>query len=135
MTADRMSRRMMLGLVLGGPLLLAAARDDVGDLAGTWSWSWKDAQGKTHTHVLEVVKAGSNVAVRERFDDEQPVQVNDLKVVGNRVNFSVLRGERRAAYAGTRAGADTINGTVTVTNKARNDESSWTARRTPSRQQ
>jgi hypothetical protein len=133
MTADRLSRRMMLVLVLGGPLLVAAAPDGAGDLAGTWTWSWKDPQGKMHNHVLEVVQAGANVAVRERFDDAQPVTVNDLKVAGKSVNFSVLRGERRAAYAGTRVDADTINGTVSVTSMNTNDEFTWTAKRQPTR--
>jgi opacity protein-like surface antigen len=132
MTADSVSRRMMLALVLGGPLLLAAAaRDDSQEMAGTWSWSWQDPQGKTHNHVLEVVAAGSKVAVRERSDDQEPVSVNDLKVVGQGVNFSVLRGERHAVYAGKRTNAETISGTVTVTFQNRNDEFAWTAKRQP----
>ncbi|HEX8204248.1 MAG TPA: hypothetical protein VF590_27470 [Isosphaeraceae bacterium] len=131
MTVDPVSRRKLLALALAlsCPVLAAAATEGDADLAGTWTWSWQDAQGQTHRHVLEVVAAGAQVAVRERFDELQPVTVNDLKVDGPRITFSVLRGERHAEYAGTRANPDTFNGTVTVTYQNRNEKFAWTAKR------
>lgn len=99
-------------------------------MVGNWTWTWKDEQGNTHRHVLEVEgKPGAYVA-RERFDEMESVKVNDLKVEGKEVNFTVLRDQRKALYAGKFAERDTINGTVSVAgadNQPR--EFGWTARR------
>jgi hypothetical protein len=117
------------------PLLLIAApvlADEPVDLAGTWTWSWKDGQGETHRHVLEVEGSGTKLSARERFDDLAAVKINDLKVVDKKINFSVLRGDRRALYEGTIASADTINGKVIVTQEGgQENEFGWTATRQP----
>jgi len=111
----------------------ASAADDAERLVGTWTWSWKDAKGQEHRHVLEVEGAGDKVAARERFDDQEPVKIVDLKAVGTKVNFSVLRGPRTAFYSGTLADADTINGEVQVNTENRNDKFAWTAKREATR--
>src|SRR5436305_2604550 len=87
-----------LALVLAVP---ATAADDAAKLAGTWTWMWKDAEGETHRHVLEVEGTGNKLSARERFDDQEPVKVIDLKVAGKKVNFTVIRGQRTAVYSGT----------------------------------
>lgn len=125
--------RCLTPLALALTLTAAGAVDEEAtpaDLAGTWTWSWKDAQGTTHKHVLEVESAGGKLTARERMDDLEPVKVGDLKRTGDRVTFSVLRGDTRAAYDGKLADADTINGDVMVT-PANNivEEYGWTARR------
>ncbi len=117
-----------LSLLMPPPSMAGA--DDAANLAGTWSWVWKDAEGITHRHVLEVEGSGSTLSARERFDDQAPVKINDLKVVGKKVDFSVLRGDRRAAYTGSIASADTINGQVIVTGEGgQPSEFGWTAQR------
>jgi hypothetical protein len=119
---------------LGVALLLAipwapARADDAAKLVGTWTWSWKDADGTTHTHTLEVEGTGEKLAARERFDDLEAVKVNDLKVDGKKVSFSVLRGKRRSEYNGKLDGDDTIDGKVLVENDGRSNEYTWTAKR------
>ncbi|HEV3166154.1 MAG TPA: hypothetical protein VGZ22_19170 [Isosphaeraceae bacterium] len=134
MLDNPIARRKALGLLAGVPLLAVARADDKVNLVGTWTWSWKDSQGDTHRHVLEVEAAGAGLSARERFDDEKPVKINDLKLSGRKVNFSVLRGKRRAAYQGTLASADTINGIITVTDEGAEDsEFGWTAKREPAK--
>ena len=134
MTAPRISRRLGLGLLLGMPLILlaSAGADDAPPLAGTWEWEWKDGQGTTHRHVLEVEGVGKALAARERFDDLEPVKVDDLDVRGKQVRFVVKRGDRRSEYAGTLDGPNTLNGKVSVT-AADNQPNAftWTARRRP----
>lgn len=99
-------------------------------LAGTWTWQWKDPRGATHRHVLEVAGEGTNLVARERFDDQKPVKVDNLRVDGPTVGFTVLRGDSTARYLGTRAGQNTINGKV-ITTGANNQASEygWTATR------
>jgi hypothetical protein len=119
---------------LGVALLLAipwatARADDASKLVGTWTWSWKGADGTTHTHTLEVEGSGEKLAARERFDDLEAVKVNDLKVDGKKVSFSVLRGKRRSEYNGKLDGDDTIDGKVLVEDDGRSNEYTWTAKR------
>ena len=68
--------------------------------------------------------------VEHVIGDLEPVEVSDLKVVGNRVRFQVLRGETTATYDGRFADANTINGQVQVSGPgSRTDEYGWTAQR------
>lgn len=130
MISSQMARRRALGLLVGIPLLAVVRADDNVSLVGSWTWSWKDEQGEMHRHVLEVEQAKDGLSARERLDDQKPVKINDLTVKGRKVNFSVLRGERRAAYQGTIASQDTINGVVTVTGEGgQSNEFGWTAKR------
>lgn len=123
----------ILALSLAGPAPAdepAATPTGADRLIGTWTWSWKDRDNNTHRHVLTVVGSEGKVTARERFDDEVPVKVNDLKVKDDRVTFFILRGDRRAAYTGKFADADTINGDVRVTGPGNEDqEYGWTAKR------
>lgn len=136
MTAPRITRRRTLGLLLGLPLILnlpaSAGADDAPALAGTWEWEWKDGQGTAHRHVLEVEGDGKARAARERFDELEPIKVDDLVVAGKQITFTVKRGDRRAEYAGTIDGPNTINGKVSVT-AAENQPNAfaWTAKRRP----
>jgi hypothetical protein len=114
--------------VMAAPVAWARA-DEAKDLVGTWTWSWKDGQGEKHTHVLEVESAGGKLAARERFDDQEPVKVTDLKVSGKKVTFSVMRGEARASYNGSLDSADTINGKVMIARAGQTDEFGWTAKK------
>ncbi len=107
----------------------APAADDPPKVAGTWTWKWKDAQGETHRHVLELEGAGAKLVGRERFDDEAAIKVDELKLDGKKITFSVIRKGRRAEYKGTVAAADTINGDVTVTMDGQASEFGWTATR------
>lgn len=109
---------------------LPATADDAARLVGTWSWQWKDEQGETHKHLLVIEGSGSNLAARERRDELEPVKVEDLKVVGQKVNFSVLRGEVRASYTGT-IRDETINGEVMIARNGTTKSFGWTARRMP----
>ena len=114
-------------LVAGSGRLAGGA--DVSGLAGTWSWSWKDAEGMEHRHVLDIEGVDTKLAARERLDDLPPVRVNDLKLADKRVRFSVVRGKNRADYSGVWADTNTINGTVTVTTEGQSKEHVWKATR------
>jgi hypothetical protein len=118
------------------PLLIAgtgspARGADVSGLAGAWTWSWKDAAGEEHRHVLDIEGIDTKLAARERVDDLPPVRVKDLKLKDKRVSFSVIRGKNRADYLGVWADSDTINGTVTVTTEGQSKEHVWKAKRRP----
>ena len=96
--------------------------------AGTWTWSWR-AGDVTHRHNLEVEGAGKALAAREIFDEEAAVNVSDLKFEGDRLQFTVVRGERKADYKGKLAGKDAIEGTVTTTSAGQANEFPWKAER------
>ena len=90
--------------------------------------------GKTpgpHRHVLEIEGTGSKLAGRERFDEEGPVRVTEIKSEGKKVQFTVVRGGHRAEYSGVMDKADQINGTVTTTDSGESQESIWKAERKP----
>ena len=122
-----------LALLLAPPLLSTpalAADEAPAKLEGTWTWEWKDGEGTTHHHKLVVEGVGASASARERFDDLEAVKVEDFKVAGKKVTFSVKRGDRRAAYSGTAGDGDTINGMVTVTvAEDPASEFTWTAKR------
>jgi hypothetical protein len=122
-------RVLALGLVTVG--LGAATRGDADVLVGTWTWSWKDGMSVTHNHVLEVEGTEDKLAARERFDDGAPIRINDLKMTGQKVSFSVQRDGRRAAYSGTLKGNDLIDGLVTVTDDGQANEFGWQAKKQP----
>src|SRR3954454_8503062 len=88
-------------VLLGGGLVLASSLSgqsraaDVPKLAGNWTWTWNDATGATHRHILEVEGLAEKLAARERFDDEPAVRVADLSVDGKKLKFSVVRDKRR----------------------------------------
>jgi hypothetical protein len=134
MSAVRWTSALTLSLLMAaGPSLLttAGAADDLPNLAGNWTWSWKDPSGKTHRHLLEVEGIGAKLAARERFDDLEPIPVRDLRLDGKTLQFSVVRGDRRADYRGIVADRDTINGTVKVTANGESSEDRWEASRKP----
>ena len=108
----------------------AASADDPSALVGTWAWTWKDAEGVTHKHKLEVEGTGDKVAASETFDDEAPVKVTDLKLADKKVSFSVLRGKRLARYSGTLKEDDLLDGIVLVSIEGQETEYGWEARRT-----
>jgi hypothetical protein len=116
-----------LALAIAAPRAVLAAGPD--DLAGSWTWTWKDGEGKTHKHVLDVESAAGKLAARERFDDQESVKVDDLKVKGEDVAFSVKRGGRMAEYKGKLIGGKTINGIVNVAVDGQAQENQWTAER------
>jgi hypothetical protein len=121
-----------LGLLLAAPSAFTAtshAADEAPNLAGTWIWSWKDPEGGTHRHVLEVEGIGGKLAAREQFDNLAPVPALDLQLMGKTVRFTVVRGERRADYQGVMADRDTINGKVKVTSEGQTTEDLWEATR------
>ena len=126
-------RNVLLALCMASCLVAGSGRlargADVSGLAGTWTWSWKDADGKEHRHVLDIEGVDAKLAARERLDDLPPVRVNDLKVADKRVSFSVIRGKNRAVYSGVWADSNTINGTVTVTTEGQSNEEVWKATR------
>jgi hypothetical protein len=117
----------VLALVVRASLLASA--QDPKSLVGTWTWSWKDGQGEKHTHFLDVESSGERLVARERFDDQVPVKVTDLKLLGKRVTFTVMRGDGRASYDGSLASTETINGTVTIARDGQVDEYGWTAKK------
>lgn len=118
---------LVLGLgALAGPASPGA--EEVSKLAGRWTWSWKDPADKTHRHSMEVEGVPAKLAARERFDNQEPVQVQNLKFDGKKVRFSVTRGERQSDYSGALDG-DVINGTVTVTYEGQSTEYPWKATR------
>lgn len=102
---------------------------DVSGLAGSWSWSWKDAEGNEHRHVLDIEGVDTKLAARERMDDLPPIRVSDLKLADKKVRFSVVRGKNRADYSGVWADPNRINGTVTVTTEGQSKENVWEATR------
>ncbi len=106
-------------------------RDEPKDLLGTWTWTWTDASGVVHKHFLEVEGSGDKIAARERFDEQQPVRVNDLKVADKTVSFSVRRDDRQASYSGKIKNGDMIEGLVTVSNGGQPNEFGWSAKREP----
>jgi hypothetical protein len=120
---------LTLGLVV--PSWSPGQKSDVSPLAGTWTWSWKDPEGKTHKHVLEVEGVDRALAAREIFDDEQPVKATGLRFDGKTVKFTVVRGERKADYTGKLDGKDKINGTVTTSagTTGQTNEFVWKAER------
>jgi hypothetical protein len=122
---------LLLTVGLWVPSSSPGQKPDVSTLAGTWTWSWKDPEGKTHKHVLEVEGVDRALAAREIFDEEQPVKATGLTFDGKTVKFTVVRGERRADYTGKLDGKDKINGTVTTTTTAsgQTNEFVWKAER------
>lgn len=121
------------GLVLGLALVGAASSvraDEPMAMAGTWRWKWTDGEGVVHHHVLEVEGKGKTLSARERFDEEKPVKITDLKIDGKAVTFSVLRGAHRAEYKGKFKSADHIDGTVGVSEAEEPvEEYGWSADR------
>ena len=126
-------RCVLLALCVASCLAAGSGRlargADVSGLAGTWSWSWKDSEGKEHRHVLDIEGVDTKLAARERLDDLPPVRVSDLKLADKRVRFSVVRGKNRADYSGVLADPNTINGTVTATREGQSKENVWKATR------
>jgi hypothetical protein len=123
--------RLLPALLLAASAAVADAQASADEpkLAGTWTWTWKDGTGNTHRHILEVEGVGKTLAAREIFDDQAPVRVTNLKLNGQSVQFTVVRGERRADYSGKVDGPDTINGTVTTTAMGQTSEFVWKAER------
>jgi len=126
-------RNALLALFVASSLVAGSDRlargADVSKLAGSWTWSWKDAEGKEHVHVLDIEGVDAKLAARERMDELPPVRVTDLKQADERVRFSVVRGNNRAEYSGVWADTNTINGTVTVTTEGQSKENVWKATR------
>ncbi len=107
----------------------AAIAEGPSDLVGTWTWSWKDGEGKTHKHILDLEAAGGKLTGRERFDDQESIKVDDLKLEGKDLSFVTTRDGRRAQYKGKTVGTDTINGVVNVVTNGQANEFQWTAER------
>jgi hypothetical protein len=127
-TATRQALCCALFVVaLGMPAPAGAAGPD--DLVGTWTWTWKDGEGKTHKHILDVESAAGKLTARERFDEEDSIKVDDLKLKGEEVSLSVKRGDRMAEYKGKLLGTKTINGLVNVVVNGQAEEFQWTAER------
>jgi hypothetical protein len=103
--------------------------DGPDDLLGSWTLTWKDGEGKTHKHVLDVESAAGKLTARERFDEQESIKVDDLKVKGDDVFFVVKRGGRTAEYKGKLVGNKTINGIVNVAVNGQAQEFQWTAER------
>ncbi len=116
----------LLALGLARP---AVAAEEASPLAGTWMWTWKDGEGKMHKHVLDVESAAGKLTGRERFDDLESIKVDDLKLKGEEVSFTVKRGTRRSEYRGKLVGTKTINGLVNVSIEGQPNEFQWTAER------
>ena len=136
MSPERRTSPLALGfLIVAGSFSFfgtpTRAADAPSDLAGTWTWSWKDPAGTTHQHVLEVEGVGSKLAAREEFDGLGPVPSREIRLDGKSVWFTVVRGDRRADYHGVFADRDTINGTVKVTAEGGTTEFRWEATRKP----
>lgn len=127
------SRTLWIGLSLFfiqfSGLNSVRADDKPASLVGTWRWSWKDADGVTHKHALEVEGTGDKLAAREVYDDQEPIKVTDLKRNGKKVTFSVLRGKRQSNYTGELKADDRIEGTVNVTVEGQNSEFGWESKR------
>lgn len=99
------------------------------DLSGTWVWTWSDAAGRTHRHVLEVEGTGADLAARERFDDEAPIKATELRRDSKKVRLTIVRGDHRAEYSGVLADSNTINGTVTIKQGDKMNDYPWRAQR------
>lgn len=110
-------------------LLSPCAAADPPDISGTWTWAWKDANGRMHRHVLEVEGKGTRLAARERFDDLEPVKASALKLDGAKIQMTVIRGHHRAEYSGVVVDAKTINGQVTVEQAGEKNDYPWKATR------
>jgi hypothetical protein len=125
------ARLSLLGLALLAASTIPgrAAAEDPKFPTGTWTWTWKDGEGKTHRHVLDVEAAAGKLTARERFDDLDAIKVDDLKLRGDEVTFSVKRGDRMAEYKGKLIGGKTINGQVSVATNGQANEFQWTAER------
>jgi hypothetical protein len=125
------------GLALAASLLLtlfvtggaSGQAPGVSKLAGSWTWTWKGQDGLEHRHILEVEGVGKALAAREVFDDQPPVKAQSLTFDGTSVNFTVVRGDRKADYSGKLTDADTIEGTVTTTARGQSNEFIWKAER------
>lgn len=111
------------------PTFAIWAADTAPKMAGTWTWSWKDAAGDTHKHTLELEGANDKLTGRERFDDKAAVTVENLKFDGKIISFSATHDKRRSSYKGTVGDDDTINGTVSVSLDGQESEYGWTAKR------
>lgn len=122
-----------LGLPPAATPTPSPAPDDPRPLVGVWAWSWKDEQGTLHQHALVVEPSGDSVAARERYDEEPPIAVTDLKLDGKMVSFTVLRGKRRSAYTGTLKARDLIEGLVNVAIEGQTAEYGWEAKREPAK--
>jgi len=110
---------------------LALSAEDPPNLVGTWTWSWKDAAGETHSHVLELEGTGAKLTGTEKVDDKPSIKVDSLKQEGKSISFAVNREGRYAEYKGKLEATDTINGLVTVMQGGATNEYGWTATRKP----
>ena len=119
----------LAGLAISFQLATSAPAEEPEDLAGTWTWTWKDGESKVHKHVLDVEATGGKLSARERFDDEESIKVDDLKLKDDSVTFSVKRGTRSSTYKGKMVGKKTINGLVNVVLDGQPNEFQWTAER------
>jgi outer membrane lipopolysaccharide assembly protein LptE/RlpB len=129
-----LQRRTLLGLAAGAILsapTFTFSSEDPPSLAGTWTWTWKDAKGDTHRHVLELEGTGAKMTGKERADDKPAVKVESLKQEGKTISFAVNRDGLYAEYKGTVASTDVINGLVTVMQGGATNEYGWTATRKP----
>jgi hypothetical protein len=129
---------MGLGLLAAAAVVFAAnsrqsaqaQSPTVPGLAGAWTWTWKDHNGQTHRHVLQVEGLDTKLAARETFDDEPPVRAETLKFKDKTLRFTVTRGPRRAEYTGKLSDPDHLNGTVVVTTgEGQATEHVWKAER------
>ena len=84
----------------------------------------QDAQARPRRRV-----GRGKLTARERFDEEDSIKVDDLKLKGDNVSLSVKRGERMAEYKGKLVGTKTINGIVNVVVNGQAQEFQWTAER------
>lgn len=126
MTAlQHVSAAVSLALLFVSPTFAA----DPPDISGTWTWSWKDAAGRTHRHVLEVEGKGSRLAARERANDLEPVKASAIKLNGTKIQLTVVRGDHRAEYSGVVVEGNTINGRVTVEQDGTTNDYPWKATR------
>ena len=73
--------------------------------------------------------ASFSTCCAERFDDQESVKVDDLKVTGEEVFSLVKRTPRTAEYKGKLIGGKTINGVVNVAVNGQAQEFQWTAER------
>ncbi|HMB06365.1 MAG TPA: hypothetical protein VKP69_21860 [Isosphaeraceae bacterium] len=93
------------------------------------TWTWKDPQGATHRHEMEVEGVGAKFSARERSNALPPVRIRDPKLDGNKRRFHRCPRPEARRLPRRRGQPGTFNGKVSVTLEGQTTDCVWGANR------
>ena len=110
---------------------IAAAQNSATDPSGTWRWKY-EMDGKTREDAVLLNFDGGKVTGTFRGLPEKPIEVQEAKLKGSQLSFTVEYKMKDQSVSLAFAGKikqDDLDGTVTVTTEAGTDEYPWTPKR------